>query len=351
MKSFDGEYNTILPPQAIVMQMVMGAWVSQAISTVTRFNIPDILHTSGMLSAGDMIKNHKVDAKPEFLERLLRACASVGIFTESHEGKFGPTALSDVLTINSPVSIKKMTEVFGGSWWKIWSGLQDAVIEGKPQVRAQLGMDYWDYCKANPKEMQDFSEAMKSNSINTINGILENTNLDGVSTLVDIGGGLGHTAIALLKKYTDLRATVLDLEDLMPIARQHAESEPENILSRLEFKGGDMFESVPIGQVYILKHIIHDWDDESCIRLLRNCYNSMEYNGSIICIDSILPPMGDTSGLAGKFLDLDMMVFNPGKERTLKEWENLYHDTGFRINDVIPLNDNFGTSIIEGIKN
>jgi len=349
-KGLNLEQGTNPPPQAIVMQLVMGAWVSQTISAVTRLDIPDLLHENGMTSAFDLVKKHGVDAKPEFLERALRACASVGLFTESPEGRFGPTPLSDVLTRNSPVSVKKMTEVFGGSWWKIWSGLLDAIKEGKPQSQAQLGMEYWDYCKLNPKEMEDFAEAMRSNSINSLNGILEYCNLSGVSSVADIGGGIGHTSISLLKKYPDLKAFVLDLPDLVPIAKKNISTESPDLVSRLKFVGGNMFESVPRAQVYIMKHIIHDWDDANCRRLLSNCYNSMEHNGSIICVDAVLSPLGDTAGIAGKFLDIDMMVFNTGKERTLKEWEDLYHNTGFRIKDIIPLDDNFGTSIIEGIK-
>lgn len=349
-KMFDREQTGDLPPQAIVMQLVMGAWVSQTISAVTRLNVPDILHEYGMISAEELVIKHGVDANPQFLERALRACASVGLFTESSEGKFGPTPLSDVLTNNSPVSLKKMTEVFGGSWWKIWSGLPDAIKHGRPQAREQLGMEYWDYCKSNPKEMEDFAEAMRSNSINSLNGILEHCNMSGVESIADIGGGMGHTALALLRKYPNLKAWVLDLPDLVPIAQRHTMNNEPDLISRINFIGGDMFDSVPRAQVYIMKHIIHDWDDSSCKRLLSNCFNNMEYNGSIICVDAVLSPLGDTAGIAGKFLDIDMMVFNTGKERTLKEWEDLYHITGFRIKDIIPLNDNFGTSIIEGIK-
>jgi O-methyltransferase domain len=99
-----------------------------------------------------------------------------------------------------------------------------------------------------------------------------------------------------------------------------------------------------------MKHIIHDWDDERCIRLLRNCHQSMQGNGRVICVDAILPPLGDTSGAAAKLLDLNMMVFIPGKERTRAQWEALYRVAGLRIQSIVPLQDNFGTSIIEGVK-
>jgi len=111
-----------------------------------------------------------------------------------------------------------------------------------------------------------------------------------------------------------------------------------------------MFTSVPAGDCHILKHIIHDWDDEHCHTLLTNCHRSLEPNGRLICVDSVIPPIGDTSGTAAKFLDLLMMVFIRGKERTSAEWERLYASTGFRVTSVTRLQDNFGTSIVEGVR-
>ena len=101
---------------------------------------------------------------------------------------------------------------------------------------------------------------------------------------------------------------------------------------------------------YILKEIIHDWDDAHCRQLLRNCHKSMEGNGRLICVDSVLPPMGDSGATPAKFLDVHMMLAIRGKERTRKQWEELYAAAGFRITSVIPLRDNFGTSIVEGVK-
>ncbi len=341
---------TDIPPQAIVMQMVMGAWVSQTISSVTRLDVPDLLQEHGSLTASELVQNHDVEANPEFLERILRACASVGIFTEDASGTFGPTPLSEVLTLNSSASVKKLTECFGGTWWKVWTGLFDAIRTGGPQAKAQLGMEYWDYCIANPKEMEDFGEAMKSNSLNSIRGLLESCDLTGVKKVADVGGGFGHLALAVLAKYGGMKGVVLDVPSLIPIAQKHLADEDTEVASRLEFAGGDMFEAVPPAEVYIMKHIIHDWDDARCIKLLENCHTSMEGDGRVICIDAVLPPMGDTGSPPGKFLDIDMMVFIPGKERTQKQWEDLFATANFAVKSITPLQDNFGTSIVEGVK-
>ena len=337
------------PPQAVVMQMVMGAWVSNALSAVTRLDVPDLLKEHGPQTALQLTEQHGVDAVPDFLERLLRACASVDVFTEDADGRFGPTPLSDVLTIDSPVSAKKLTEMFGASFGRVWNGFGDAVRTGLPQAKAQLGMEYWDYCNANPQEMEDFGEAMKSNSARSLQGVLEKCDLSGARRVVDVGGGFGHLAAALLEKYAHLNAVVMDVPAMIPIARERLTPAPE-VADRLEYVGGDMFESVPAGDVYIMKHIIHDWDDARSTRLLRRCRDAMEGDGRVICVDAVLPPMGETAGVPAKFLDLNIMVFIPGKERTREQWDALYSAAGMKIVSVTPIADNFGTSIIEGVK-
>jgi len=339
-----------MPPAAAVMQMVMGAWVSQTISSVTRLNIPDLLHGHGPLTAAQLTRDHGVPAHTGHLERALRACAAVGLFTEDAAGRFGPTELSEVLTLGSSVSVKKFAEMYGASWWRVWGGLGDAIRTGEPQAKAALGMEYWDYCQANPKEMEDFGEAMKSNSRRSLQGILDLCDLEGVGTAADIGGGFGHVMIALLRKYPGMRGIVMELPDLASMGRKRADNEDADVADRIEFVGGDMFEAVPAAEVYILKHICHDWDDEHCVQVLGNCRKSLDGEGRVMCVDTVLPEMGDTSRTPAKFLDLNMMVFHPGKERTRTQWKALYDAAGLRISSVRSIDDNFGLSIIEGVK-
>ena len=138
---------------------------------------------------------------------------------------------------------------------------------------------------------------------------------------------------------------------MYPIDSGGAEALPStdvSVTSRLEYMGGDMFKSVPAADAYILKHIIHDWDDEKCILLLKNCRSSMNKNGRLICVDSVLPAIGNPEGASAKFLDLLMLTFLPGKERTEGQWTELYRASGFEIRSITAINDAFGTSIVEG---
>ena len=338
------------PPQGVIMQMVMGAWVTKVISEVTRLGVPDLVGQRGPMNAAEMVSLGEINAAPDALERVLRACASLGVFTEDATGKFGPTPLSDVLTSDSSVSVKKLVEAMGGPWYRGWAELLDAIRIGQPQVRKVFGMEWWDYLNANPKELEDFGEAMKSNSLNSLRGVLENCDFNDVGKVADIGGGFGHLAIALLEKYPKLQAAVMDVPELISVARERFQVNDSPVANRLEYVGGDMFASVPPANVYIMKHIIHDWEDEKCIKLLENCRHSMVGDGRVICVDAVLPRMGDVAGTPAKLLDINMLVFMTGKERTEAQWNDLYRMVGFEIRSITPINDNFGTSIVEGVK-
>lgn len=338
-----------LPPQAVMMQMMMGGWIARMISDVSRLNIPDVLKKKGSMTAAELVASG-IHANPGALERVLRACASVGVFTEDAQGRFGPTALSDVLTADSAVSVKVLAQEVGGKWLKMWAELNDSLIDGEPVARKVFGMEWWAHLNSDPKELETFGEAMKSNSLNSMRGVLDNCDFKNVQKVVDVGGGFGHLVIALLEKYPGLHGVLLDVPELIPVAKTKLPVNDPAVAARLEYVGADMFETAPPADAYILKHIIHDWDDEHCLRLLKNCHRSMAGKGRLICVDSVLPPMGDTGATAAKLLDLLMMLAIRGKERTRSQWEELYCAAGFRITSVTPLHDNFGTSIVEGVK-
>ena len=338
-----------IPPQGIVMQMVMGGWIARAVSDVSRLDIPDILKVRGPMNATELVESG-VQANPGALERVMRVCASVGLFTENAQAQFGPTELSDALTADSPVSVKVIAQEVGSTWLKIWGNLNEGIATGEPQARAVFGLEWWDYLNANPKELETFGEAMKSNSVNSMRSVLEHCDFSNIKKAADIGGGFGHLIVALLQKYPSLNGVLMDIPKVIPLAQKRFPVSDTSVASRLQYFGGDMFASVPSSEVYILKHIIHDWDDDHCLRLLTNCHDSMDGNGRIICVDSVVPPMGDTGATPAKLLDILMMLAIRGKERTLKQWTELYAAAGFKIAKVSPLNDNFGTSIIEGIK-
>lgn len=192
-----------------------------------------------------------------------------------------------------------------------------------------------------------FAEAMKSQA-ESIRGVVEHGGFERSRHVVDVGGSFGHLAIALLRRHPTLRATVLDLPAVVALAEGHVASEDAAIRSQLTFVGGDMFADVPEGDTYVLKTIIHDWDDESCVRVLRNCRSKLPEDGRVICADKVVPPMGDTSASGAKLLDMLMMVSLPGKERTEAEWRALYDEAGLEVASMTLINPRSGESLIEG---
>lgn len=349
MSTTNGTGAPAPPPQAVIMQLVMGSWIARVISEISRLDIPDAVKRGGPQTARELIAGG-VAANEMALQRVLRASAAFGLFTESADGRFGPTELSEVLTTDSPVSVKLVAEEVAGTWLKSWGELGQAIRTGDPVAKIVFGMEWWDYLNANRVELERFGESMKSNSLNSLRGVKEKCDFSGSKRIVDVAGGFGHMVVALLEKYPHLEGVLLDVPQLIPVAKQKNAITDASVAARLEYVGGDMFEKVPPGDVYILKHIVHDWTDELSIRILKNCHQSMEGNGRLICVDAVLPPMGDSSGVSGKLLDLMMMLSIRGRERTREEWEQLYAASGFRVVSMTPLDDNFGTSIVEGAK-
>lgn len=339
-----------MPLEGQVLQMVMGGWISTAIAALSKHDVPDVLKKHGPMTASEMVDTGGIDAVPDALQRLLRASASFGFLTEDSVGRFGLTELSGVLTSDSAAPIKKLVEAMGTHWLRIQTALYDAVRTGKNQSQELYGMDWWSWLNAHPRELEDFGEAMKANSHNSLLGVLEHCDFAGVASVCDVGGGFGHLAVALLKKYPDLRASVLEVPDLIPVAKKSFAIDDPQVAARLEYVGGDMFAAVPPAEVYVMKHIIHDWEDDYCTALLKNCHQSMQGNGRVVSVDSVLPPVGDTGGTPAKLLDVLMLSGINGRERTEAQWRHLYDAAGFEVTRIAPLQDNFGTSIVEGVK-
>jgi SAM-dependent methyltransferase len=333
------------PPQAIVMQMMMGAWTAQTVAAVTRLDVPDLLHKHGPLTAQQLTADHGVAAEPTFLHRALRACASVGVFSEDADGRFGPTPLSEPLTTASATSVRRFVELIGGRWWGLFGALPDALRAGRRPATAAGEEDLW---RSDPAHRRRFAEAMKSH-VDSVRGVLAHTDFSDTRSVVDVGGSLGHLSIALLERYPHLRATVLDLPEVIELAEEHAASVDAGVRQRLSFVAGDMFDDVPPGDTCVLKAIVHDWDDARAIRVLEHCRRRVPPDGRVLCVDNVLPPLGDTGCSGTKLLDMLMMVSLPGRERTEQEWRALYDAAGLTVRAITLVNARNGQSIIDGV--
>src|SRR5262249_17928060 len=242
------------PPRAVIMQMLIGSWIPKVLSEVTRLGVPDALKEYGPLTARELTQRGMVRADTDGLHRALRACAAVGIFSEDASGKFGPTAISELLTRSAPGSLKKLTEVTGGLLWKVWNGLPEALQTGLPQARAQLGMDFFEYLTAHPAAMEDFGEAMKANSFNLTRALLAHYDFSSIRKIVDVGGGFGHLVVSLLERYPDVRGVLFELPEVIAAARVQLPVADASIAARLEYVEGDMFsDDLPPADAFVLK--------------------------------------------------------------------------------------------------
>jgi hypothetical protein len=343
-----GEHLEERPPHAILFEMAFGAWTAKILTEVVRLEVPDALD-AGPMTASNLVERGGIRANPQALHRALRACAALGIFTEDAIGRFGPTRLSALLKRNSPGSLKRTVEYSGGLLWQVWSGLEAGLATGQPQAHAQLGMEFFDYLAAHPQSLQTFGEALKVHSAVTNKGVLERYDFSGIRRLVDVGGAFGHLMIGVLEHYPEIvRAVVFDRPETVAMAPIEVPVRDARVAARLDYVGGDMFEDVPPADAYVLKFVLHNWDDAACARLLRNVGARLERGGRILCIDNVLPSLGDTSNVPSKLQDLNMMLLVAGRERTRADWEALYTDAGFAITAVIPVPDTFGAFVIEG---
>ena len=325
------------------MQMLMGAWLAQTIAAVAGLGVADLLQRRGPLTARALVEEHGVDARPDFLQRALRACASAGVVTEDADGRFGPTALSEVLTVDSAASVRRFAELIGGRWWPLFGGLPESLRTDAPTPSAPPASD-----GERVAHHERFGQAMRSR-VDSTRGVLAHGDFAAARTLVDVGGGLGHLAIALLRSHPHLRAIVLDLPEVIALAERAAAAEPAEVRARLSLLAGDMFAEVPAADTYLLKAIVHDWDDERSRRVLANCRARLAAGGRVLCVDNVLPPLGDTGAGGAKLLDMLMMVSLPGKERTAAEWHALFAAAGLRVESIRAINPRSAESLVVGV--
>jgi hypothetical protein len=331
----------------MLFEMLFGAWTAKILAETVRLDVPDAL-ASGPMTADELVSKAGVRAHPVALHRALRACAALGVVTEDSAGRFGPTRLSALLTRDAPGTLKRFVEYSGGTLWKVWTGLPEALATGASQARAQLGLDFFDYLAAHPKALEEFGETLKAHSAVANVGVMERYDFSGIRRLVDVGAGYGPLTIAVLEKYPGISGVVFDLPEVIEAAPTRLPVESDSVGRRLVYAAGDMFKEVPSADAYVLKLILHDWDDASCATILANVCARLERGGRVICIDNVMPPLGDVSDVPSKLLDVNMMLLLPGKERTRVEWEALYRGAGLAITALIPVPDAFNMFVIEG---
>ncbi|HEY6248105.1 MAG TPA: methyltransferase [Pyrinomonadaceae bacterium] len=335
--------NKQLPPSAHLTQILFGFTVSRAISVAAQFRIADYLK-DGPKTADELAQRASVH--PRSLYRLLRALSGAAIFSEDSAGRFSLTELGELLRSDHPQSLRGFAELIADAVnFETWAGLSYSVQTGNPAFIHQRNMPFFEWLEHNPDEATLFHNAMTSFSAGALAAVVEAYDFSGISKLVDVGGGHGLLIASLLSKYPVMKGIVYDdpkvVEGAEQVLREHG------VFERGELIGGNFFASVPAGgDAYILKHIIHDWSDDECVTILRHCHKVMPLAGKVLIVEMVIPEPNVPS--IGKLLDLQMLVYLSGRERTAKEYEDLLSQAGFDLQRIVPTPSPY--SVIEGIK-
>jgi hypothetical protein len=316
------ESAATLEAHGAVMQMVSGFWVSQIVRTAADFSLAEHLQ-GGPCTAEEIAQKESADVSGTF--RLMRACVSVGLL--AYEGdKFAGTPLLAVLRQDSPMSVKSfaLAQTAPGHWLT-WGRTSEAVRQGRSQSTEALGKSIFDYFAEHPKEGALFSAAMTDLSTPVILEAVKALDVTGAKTVVDVGGANGAFVLELLAVHSDLKGVVLELPHAVPGAE--AEAKSRGLEGRFTSVAGDFFDAVPEGDLHLLKYILHDWDDESCVRILRQCRQAMRPGARIAVVDMVIAEQD--SGF-GPLMDIAMLTMLSSRERMAAEFDSLLEQAGLR---------------------
>jgi O-methyltransferase/methyltransferase family protein len=330
-------------PSLALLHMMTGCWISQALYVAAKLGIADLLQ-EGPQSCTRLAE--ATQTHPRALYRVLRVLANVGVFVEDEAECFRMTPLAEPLCTDAPGSLRAFAIMLGApEHWRAWEGMLHSVSTGQPAFDHVFGVPLFQYFPAHPEAAQLFNDAMTSRSGQENAAIVAAYDFAAAHTVVDVGGGQGTLLASILHAHPKARGVLFDLPHVIAPARTRMESTGQ--AARWEFMAGDFFTAVPVGgDLYLLKKVIHDWDDERAQRILTNCRTAMSNTGRLLLMEPLIPPGNEPS--FNKLLDLLMLVWNAGgRERTEREHQTLLASAGFHLSRVIPTRS--GISIIEAV--
>ncbi|HKY30301.1 MAG TPA: methyltransferase [Pyrinomonadaceae bacterium] len=322
-----------------MMQMISGFWISRAICVFAQLGLADQMKDGprSTVELSALSGTHEPS-----LRRLLRALATIGVLDEDTDGRFALTALSETLRTDVPGSLcSTAISELGGENYAAWGDLLHSIKTGEVAFDHVFGLSLWESLQRNPEDARIFNDSMTQAAPETNEAILANYDFSGIKKIVDVGGGHGALVTSLLLEYPEMEGIVFDTPSVIEGARSYIDAAA--LSDRCQAVGGDFFTSVPAGaDAYILKWIIHDWNDERALAILKNCRKAISDNdGRAISNDSrlllmeMVIPEGNEPHF-GKFVDLNMMVITGGRERSEEEFRQLLEQSGLRLVRIIP---------------
>ncbi len=312
--------------RARVAGLVFGFFPAQVVQTLAQLGVPDALGSGSLdldaLAAG-------TGTNPDALARLLRAAAGLDLVTRSPDGAYALTPGGELLRTGRPGSIGNLAQLFcGDAVWRAWGELEWSVRTGEPSFEKVTGRSAFAYMADDPVLNAVFTEAMAEGTRMAAAGIVDACDLTGVTTLADIGGGNGTLLAAFLDAHPHLRGILFD----SPSGATAIVDE------RCEVVTGDFFEAVPTADAYVVKSVIHDWDDERSVAILSRVRETMPADGVLFLVEPVLRDDPEVLGEQRMLLmsDLNMLICTSGRERTEAQFTALLAAAGLRLAGVTP---------------
>ncbi|MGC5033606.1 methyltransferase [Micromonospora sp. DT229] len=316
-------------PHQKLMDMLQAPVVTQAVAVAAELGIADLVTTA---PRGVEELAERCDVDSDALYRVLRTLAATGVFDEVTPRVFGPTPMSEALRDGTEDSLRH--------WARLWGiperhtaigALLYSVRTGRPSFPYLHGTDWWAFLAANPGPASIFAAAMGDLSRRLHAATVDAYDLSAAKTLVDIGGGHGHLVATLLRRYPDLRATVLDRPEVV----RHASDvvSRAGVADRTQLVGGDFFTSIPDrADVYLMSMIMHDWNDDEASRILATVRRAMTRDSELLIVDAVIPDGQEPHD--GKPRDLIMLTMLTGRERTEAQYAALLAGAGMRLREI-----------------
>ena len=330
--------SSYLDAAGAMMGLLNGAWAARLVHAAAELGIADHLDSSDPRDATFLATATQAHAPS--LARLLRALTAIGILIETDDRRYTLTPLGATLRGDAPGSMRAWTLlVFSDDQGKAWEALPHAIRTGEHAFRHIFGADIWTRLAARPDAARLFDDAMQSLTQGVNGALITHYPFGNYKWIVDVGGGNGALLLPVLARHPSMRVTVFDLPHVADAARLRIAE--QGLSDRCEAVGGDAFVSVPSGaDAYVLKGVIHDWEDKEAIAILRTCRAAMKSGSKLLLIDRILPEQVDPNDALtrAKFIhDINMFINPGGRERTEAEFRQLLSRAGLRLSRVISM--------------
>jgi hypothetical protein len=311
-------------------RILNGAALSRAVCTIAELGVADLVQSGQPQPIEHLAKASKTH-EPS-LYRILRFLASHGLFRETENRHFDHTPLSAALRTDAPNSFRAGAVMFH-HLFPGWDGLHHSIQTGEPGFDKVFGAPIFDYIQAHPEMGPIFDAGMTSFNCHETTAMLDAYDFTGINVLADIGGGNGSLLSAVLERYPKMKGILFDLGHVGERAKKNLKA--AGLADRCTVVEGSFFETIPAGaDAYLFRHIIHDWTDEQCAQILGHCRKVIPANGKLLIVDCVVPA-GNTS-CPSKDMDMVMLTFPGGQERTEAQFRSLLKASGFELKSITP---------------